>query len=88
MSVVAISTAPTHESLADVLALIERPTGGNDPAAERHRRAQRLAAVVGSDQDLLEHARSTFLRRLHRASGDLGATAGLRVVEAAMWLTP
>jgi hypothetical protein len=76
------------ESLAEVLAAIEKPPGGNDPAAERQRRAQRLVAVVGSDRASLERVRSTFLRRLHRTSGDLGATAGLRVVEAAIWLTP
>jgi hypothetical protein len=85
---VASSPAAAHESLADVLASIEKPAGGSDPAAERRRRAQRLIAVVGGDRNLLEPARSAFLRRLHRASGDLGATAGLRVVEAAMSLTP
>jgi hypothetical protein len=88
VAVGASSPRAAVESLAEVLAAIEKPPGGDDPAAERQRRAQRLVAVIGSDRASLERVRSTFLRRLHRTSGDLGATAGLRVVEAAMWLTP
>jgi hypothetical protein len=45
-------------------------------------------AVVGGDRDLLERVRSELLQRLHRASDDFGATAGLRVVEPALWLIP
>jgi hypothetical protein len=84
-----LTPAPVpSESLSDVLALIERPPGGDDARAERRRRAQRLVTAVHGDQDRLEHVRSTYLRRLYRAGGDLGATAALRVVEDAMWLTP
>jgi hypothetical protein len=86
--VVALSPAAAHDSLDDVLAWIEMPPEGDDPAAERRRRAEKLVAVVGGDRDLLERVRSELLQRLHRASDDFGATAGLRVVEPALWLIP
>jgi hypothetical protein len=84
--VVALSPAAARDSLDDVLAWIEMPPEGDAPAAERRRRAERLVAVVGGDRDHLERVRSTYLRRLHQASDDFGATAGLRVVEAALCL--
>jgi hypothetical protein len=86
--VVAMSPAAARDSLDDVLAWIEMPPEGAGPAAERQRRAERLSAVVGCDRDHLERVRSTFLRRLYQASDDFGATAGLRVVEAALCLIP
>ena len=85
------STATARDSLDDGLAWIEMPPEGDArdaPTAERRQRAERLVAVGGGDRDRLERVRSTYLRRLHRASDDFGATAGLRVVEAALWLIP
>jgi hypothetical protein len=86
--VVALSPAAASDSLDDVLAWIEMPPEGDAPAADRRRRAERLVAAVGGDRDCLERVRSAYLRRLHRASDDFRATAGLRVVEAALWLIP
>ena len=85
---VALSPAAARDSLDDVLTWIEMPPEGDAPAAERRRRAEQLVAVVGGDRDHLERLRSTYLRRLHQASDDFGATAGLRVVEAALCLIP
>lgn len=70
------------------LAWIETPPGGDDPAADRRQRAERLVAAVGGDRDALERVRATYLRRLYRAGDDFGATAGLRVVETALSLVP
>lgn len=86
--VVARSPAVEHASMHEVLARLEMPPAGNDPAAERRREAERLVAVIGGDRDVLDRLRSAFLGRLHRASDDFGATEGLRVVEAALWLIP
>jgi hypothetical protein len=71
-----------------VLAWIEAPLEGDDPAAERRQRAERLVAAVGGDRVVLERVRATYLRRLYRAGNDFGATAGLRVVETALSLVP
>lgn len=88
MSDLTPTPAATHRSLADVLAWIETPPEGDDPAAGRRRRAEQLVTVISGDRDVLEGVRSAFLRRLDRASDDFGATAGLRAVEAALWLPP
>lgn len=72
----------------DFLALIQTPPQGDDPAAERRRRAEQLVAVADGRREPLEQLRSRFIRRLHRASDDFEATEGLRVVEAALWLIP
>ena len=85
---VARSPAVAPASLHEVLARLEIPPGGDDPAAERRFEAERLVAAIGGDRDLLDRLRSAFLGRLHRASDDFGATEGLRVVEAALWLIP
>jgi len=82
------SPAVAHGSIHEVLTRLEMPPAGSDPTAERRSEAERLVAVLGGDRDLLDRLRSAFLRRLHRASDDFGATEGLRVVEAALWLIP
>lgn len=72
----------------EVLAQIQIPPRGDDPAASKRREAEQLVATVGGRRSLLERLRSRFLRRLHRASDDLEATEGLRVAEAALSLMP
>jgi hypothetical protein len=72
----------------DLFAQIQTPPQGEDPAAERRRRAQALVAVADWRREPLELLRSRFIRRLHRASDDFAATEGLRVVEAALSLIP
>ena len=57
----------------------------DDPAAERHRKAETLAGMAGGRAPL-EALRAVFISRLHRASDDFAATEGLRVVEAALSL--
>ena len=77
------------ELLGEVFfAEIQTPPQGEDPAAERQRRAEALVAVADGRREPLEQLRSRFIRRLHRASDDFAATEGLRVVEAALSLIP
>ena len=68
----------------DVLADLEAPTRSGDPDTERWRRAQLLLASIDGDRERLFELQSLFILRLHRASDDLGATEGLRVVESAI----
>jgi hypothetical protein len=68
----------------DVLADLEAPTPSTDPEEERWRRARLLLAAIDGDRERLFELQSLFLLRLHRASDDLGASEGLRVVEAAI----
>jgi hypothetical protein len=72
----------------DFLARIQTPPQGEDPAAERRRRAEALVAVVDGRREPLEQFRSRFIRRLHRASDDFAATEALRRVEAALSSIP
>jgi hypothetical protein len=72
----------------DFFAQIQTPPQGEDPAAERRRRAEALVAVADWRREPLELLRSRFIRRLHRASDDFAATEGLRVVEAALSSIP
>lgn len=72
-------TAPTR---------LETPPRAADPEAERRRQARDLVAAVDGSREALEELRAGFLRRLHRASDDFGATEGLRVTEAALRLVP
>ena len=68
----------------DVLADLEAPTRSGDPDGERWRRAQHLLAAIDGDRERLFELQSLFILRLHRASDDLGASEGLRVVESAI----
>jgi hypothetical protein len=68
----------------DVLADLEAPTRSGDPDQERWRRAQLLLAAIDGDRERLFELQSLFILRLHRASDDLGASEGLRVVESAI----
>jgi hypothetical protein len=68
----------------DVLAQIETPTRYQDSDEERWRRAELLIAAVDGDRERLFELESLFILRLHKASDDLGATEGLRVVERAI----
>jgi hypothetical protein len=68
----------------DVLAHLEAPTRAGDPESERWRRAQQLLAAIDGDRERLFELQSLFILRLHRASDDLGASEGLRVVESAI----
>ncbi|MGH9250295.1 MAG: hypothetical protein ACRD0W_12345 [Acidimicrobiales bacterium] len=70
------------------LASIEVPPDGPNPVAQRRRHAEVLVALVGGCRERVEELRLRYLRRLHRASDDFGATEGLRVVEAALSLIP
>jgi hypothetical protein len=72
----------------DFFAEIQTPPQGEDPAAERRRRAEALVAVADGRREPLEQLRPRSIRRLHRASDDFAATEGLRVVEAALSLIP
>ncbi|MGH9230146.1 MAG: hypothetical protein ACRD07_15730 [Acidimicrobiales bacterium] len=72
----------------DFLSSIEVSPQGGDPAVARRRRAEVLVAFAGGRREPVEELRLRFLRRLHRASDDFGATEGLRVVEAALALIP
>jgi hypothetical protein len=72
----------------DFLASIEVAPHGADPVAERRRHATVLVALVRGRREPIEELRLRYLRRLHRASDDFGATEGLRVVEAALSLIP
>lgn len=72
----------------DFLASIEVPPDGGEPVTERRRRAEVLVGLVGGGRERVEEPRLRYLRRLHRASDDFGATEGLRVVEAALSLIP
>lgn len=59
-----------------------------DPAAARRRSAEVIAHLAGGRREPVEELRLHYLRRLHRASDDFGATEGLRVVETALTLMP
>jgi hypothetical protein len=72
---------------ADVLAQIQiAPL--EDPDAARRRLARALAAKADGSREPLERLRSHVIRRLHHASDDFAATAGLRVNELALTLVP
>lgn len=71
-----------------VLSALEVPPSGDDPAAARRGQAEALVVALDRSRDLLEELRSWYLRRLHSASDDFGATEGLRVVEAALVMIP
>ena len=73
---------------ADLLTQIQIPPNGEDPDAARRRLAELLAAAAGGKREPLEQLRARFIRRLHLASDDFAATAGLRVTEAALTLVP
>jgi hypothetical protein len=73
---------------ADLLTQIQIPPNGEDPDAARRRLAELLAAAAGGKREPLEQLRARFIRRLHLASDDFAATAGLRVAEAALTLVP
>ena len=64
---------------ADLLTQIQIPPNGEDPDAARRRLAELLVAAAGGEREPLEQLRSRFIRRLHLASDDFAATAGLRV---------
>jgi hypothetical protein len=66
---------------------IQIPPQDDDPAAQRSRKAEALAAMA-SGRAPLEALRAVFISRLHRASDDFEATEGLRVVEAALSRRP
>ena len=72
----------------EFFARTQTPPRGEDPAAERRRRAEALVAVADGRREPLEQLRSHFIRRLHRASDDFAATERLRVVEAALSSIP
>jgi hypothetical protein len=55
-----------------------------DPEEERRRLVGALVSSVDGSAAPLEELRSRYQRRLHRASDDLEAAEGLRVVEAAL----
>jgi hypothetical protein len=61
---------------------------GEDPDEVRRRLAGMLTAAAGGNREPLEQLRARFLRRLHLASDDFAATAGLRVTEVALALVP
>ena len=73
---------------ADLLTQIQVPPDGDDPDQARRRLAELLAARTGEEREPLEQLRSHFMRRLHQTSNDFPATAGLRVVEAALSMVP
>ena len=74
---------------ADLLTQIQIPPhGDDDPDAARRRLAGMLAARAGVNRVPLEHLRARFIKRLHLASDDFAATAGLRVTEEALALVP
>lgn len=73
---------------ADLLTQIQIAPHGDDPDAARRRLADMLAVAAGHRREPLEELRAGLLRRLHRASDDFAATAGLRVTEAALALVP
>jgi hypothetical protein len=92
------NTAPVAEEQAtselaqvddhSLLTHIRQSSETNDQAAERHRRAQQLAALAHGDREPLEKVRAQLLRRLHRTGSDFDATEGLRTVELALSMTP
>ena len=74
---------------ADLLTLIQIPPhGDDDPDGARRRLAGMLAARAGVKRVPLEHLRARFIKRLHLASDDFAATAGLRVTEEALARVP
>lgn len=60
------------------------PLHSDEPDVTRRQVAEMLAVVADGEPELLDQLRAHFLRRLHRASNDFPATAGLRVTEAAL----
>jgi hypothetical protein len=77
-----------RNSQGRMLCQLEATPAAVDPAADRRRRAEALAALAGGDRQPLDELRSGFLRRLHRASDDFAAAEGLRTVEVALSMTP
>ena len=73
---------------ADLLTQIQIPPDDENPDAARRRLAGMLAATAAANREPLEQLRSRFIRRLHLASDDFPATAGLRVTEQALSLVP
>jgi hypothetical protein len=72
----------------DLLAQTQIPPQGDEPAADRRRRAEGLVAIAHGRRELLEQLRSRFSGRLHQTSDDFEATEALRVVEAALSQIP
>jgi hypothetical protein len=89
---------PTHlQGLTDsvveifgdlLLEEIQSSPRGDDPDATRRALALAVAAASAGSRDVVEELRSCFIRRLHRASDDFAASAGLRVTEAALGMIP
>ena len=73
---------------ADLLTQVQIPPNGDDADAARRQLAGMLAAAAGGDRVPLEQLRARFIKRLHVASDDFAATAGLRATEAALALVP
>jgi hypothetical protein len=92
------STSPVEEEQArsevgqlddpGLLRHIEPGAEAVDRAAERHRRAEQLAALANGDREPLENLRARYLRHLHRTGSDFDAIEGLRTVEVALSMTP
>jgi hypothetical protein len=56
--------------------------------AARRQQAEALVASTDGDRSALERLRREYLRRLRRASDDLAATEGLRIVDLALASVP
>ena len=73
---------------ADLLTQIQIPPDGEDPDSARERLAGMLAVAAEGEREPLEQLHARFIHRLHLASDDFPATAGLRVTELALGPLP